>query len=86
MTIFKSISATAVVAGILATAGPCAAATAFQTWAQGRGTYVPSKERLSNYEDDLAGVGLLPPPERPGYRYRVLQQRYGVVGAPDEGY
>ena len=65
-------------------AGPSQAATAFQNWAQGRGTYVPSKERLSDFQDDLAIWGVQPPPaESLRYRWRVIQQRYGVVGQPN---
>ena len=57
---------------------PSQAATAYQHWAQGRGAYVPSKERGWTYEDDLRSLGwdvpppppgrhLPPPPPPPGY-------------------
>lgn len=45
------------------------AKTSFQYWAQGRGAYVSSKERLTTYEDDLAALRLAPPPPR-AYRPR----------------
>jgi hypothetical protein len=63
-------------------ATPSQAATAFQQWAQGQGVYVTSKDRLSTWQDDLAGMGLAPPPPPPGYAYRYRRP----VPPPDWGY
>ena len=83
MTMLKLVAAAALLVTPCALSAPVQAKTAFQYWAQGRGVYVPSKERLSTFQDDLAVYGVEPPPaESPRYRYRVLQQRYGVVGQP----
>ena len=78
------LAAAALLGASMAVSEPAMAVTAFQQWAQGRGIYVPSHERLSGIQDDLAGLGLLPPPDSYAYRYHQLQRRYGVAGTPQQ--
>lgn len=65
----NTLAAAAVLLAPVLAGDAAQAKTSFQYWAQGRGAYVPSKERLSTYEDDLATLGVAPPPPH-AYRHR----------------
>lgn len=72
---FRTLAVAAVFLAPVLAGNAAQAKTSFQYWAQGRGAYVPSKERLSTYEDDLATLGFAPPPR--AYRHRRgLNQDY----------